>query len=228
MIRTASSCRFCIFTLGAIALGNARGETIGPYEIEATPTAAVLLSGGGASFNWLNVVNNPVSLDQALTGFSVIDDGYGNAQSGTTLRITFAPGVLRNQSGPDLVLLDAGNDLNVYRVKTSYDGFTQEILVNASTDTGVDRSYFFGGAGPTTFDVLGATIDLSALNVPNGEFVHQVQLFTEGPSNDPLALGAIVAGESVPTLSPWGLSAMILLLLAAGTRVLGLTSGRRA
>lgn len=220
MISARRRWRLWIFTAGAIALGNARGEIIGPYDIQATPTAAVLFSGGGASFNWLNVVNTSVSIDEAFTGFSVIDDGYGNAQSGTILRMTFAPGVLRNQPGADLVLLDAGNDLNQYRVRTSYDGFTQEILVNASTDTGVDRSYFFGGAGPTTFDVFGATIDLSSLNVPNGQIVQQVQLFTEGPTNDPLALGAIVAGESVPTLSQWGLVAMILLLLAAGTRVL--------
>src|SRR5262245_5693361 len=126
--------------LGAVAAV----ETVGPHTIEATPVSAVLVSGGGVSFRWLNVVNVPVTVDEALTGFSVIDDGYSNAQSGTVLLLTFAPGALRNGVGPDLVLLDAGNDLNQYRVRTSADGFAHEILVNANTDTGVDRSYFYG------------------------------------------------------------------------------------
>src|SRR5262245_27590035 len=51
-------------------------ETVGPHTIEATPVSAVLVSGGGVSFKWLNIVNSPLTLDEALTGFSVIDDGY--------------------------------------------------------------------------------------------------------------------------------------------------------
>jgi hypothetical protein len=219
---TARTARWlsCIALAAMPASGVAADEIIGPYTVVAAPTSAVLLTGGGASFNWLNVVNAPVSIDQALTGFSLIDDGYGNAQSGTTLRLTFAPGSLTNHAGPDLLLLDANNDGNQYRVATSHDGFSHEILVTASTDTGVDRNYFFGGQGPTTFDVMAAAIDLSSLNVPPGGSVDQVRLFTEGGSNDPLGLGVLASPAPVPTTSPWSLVALGLLLGAvAGGRV---------
>lgn len=205
---------------GLAAAGPVRGETIGPYNVVATPASAVLVSGGGALFNWLNVVNAPVSINEALTGFSVIDDGYANAQSGTTLRLTFDPGVLRNHPGSDLVLLDANNDLNQYRVRTSYDGFSREILVNASSDTGVDRNYYFGGQGPAAYDVYAGTIDLSSLNIPEDQTVNTIQLFTEGPSNDPLGLGVLAVPGPVPSLSQWGLIVTSLLLFAVGTKAL--------
>jgi hypothetical protein len=209
-----------VWTIGvfAAALSTwdfAHAEIVGSFDIAATPSSAVLLSGGGASWNWLNVLNAPVTLNDALTGFSVIDDGYANAQSGTLLRLTFTPGV-RNEPGPDLVLLDAGNDLNQYRIRTSYDSFSNEILVNASTDTGVDRSYYYGGTGPATYRVYAGTIDLSNLNVPAGASVSQVQLFTEGPSNDPVGLGVLRTAAAAPAATPWGLGAMALALITLG------------
>jgi hypothetical protein len=50
---------------------------IGPRDVVAAPTSAVLVIGGGAQFTWMNVVNAPVSIDEAFTGFGMIDDGYG-------------------------------------------------------------------------------------------------------------------------------------------------------
>ncbi len=106
-----------------------------------------------------------------------------------------------------MVLLDADNDLNVYLIATSHNGFAQQIVVSSFIDTGEDRSYFYGGTGPITFDVTAAEIDLSSLGVPDGEFVDQVRLFTEGPSNDPLGIGVVqTIGPPVPTVSQWGLS----------------------
>jgi hypothetical protein len=178
--------------------GSAAAEIIGPYAVSATPVSVTLKSGGGASFTWLNVVNSPLTLQAALTGFSVLDDGYGNAQSGTTLRLVFAPGTLYNRPGADLVLFDAGNDLNIYLAASNYDNFSHQQVLSASTDTGLDRTYFFGGTGPTTFDVMAGTIDLTSLNVPPGQSVSEIQLFTEGPSNDPLGLGVLALPGTVP------------------------------
>lgn len=193
-------------------------ETIGPHTIIATPSAASLVSGGGVPFTWLNEVNSPVTISDALSGFSIISDGFANAPSGTTILVTFAPGVLHNGPGNDLVLFDANSDTNVYRVRTSYDGFSQEILVSVFADTGVDRSYFLGGAGPTSFDITAAQIDLSTLGVPAGGVVGQVRLFCEGPSNDPVGLGvAESVGPPVPAASTWMLANFVLLLLSAGT-----------
>lgn len=221
MSPTRRRLRLWVFVLGAACFATARGETIGPYEVVAAPTSATLVIGGGAGFNWLNVVNAPVTIDEAFTGFSLIDDGYGNGSGGTTLLLTFAPGVLRNHPGPDLVLFDGSSQQKAYLVRTSHDGFVAQIVVaGAFSDTGVDRSYFFGGQGPTPFDVMAATIDLSALNVPNGQAVDQVRLFAEVSGNDTLGLGVLAGPPQVPALSQWGLASAGLLLLAAGARLL--------
>jgi len=209
----------CVAVWALLGVAHA-GENVGQHTIVATPTSAVLVSGGGANFTWLNVVNGPVSIDAALTGFSTIDDGYANAAAGTTLRLSFGPGVLQNQPGPDLVLLDANNDLNVYLVSTSHDNFGQQIVVSATVDTGVDRNYFLGGQGPTPFDVMAAAIDLSSLNVPAGQSVDQIRLFTEGPSNDPLGLGVLAPATQVPSGSLLGLLVLILVVCAASARAL--------
>jgi len=196
-------------------------ETIGPYTIVEAPIAATLTSGGGASFNWLNVVNTPVSINDAFTGFSIIEDGYANANAGTTIVVTFASGALHNGPGYDLVLFDANNDLNVYLVATSHDAFSQQIVVSSFIDTGEDRSYFYGGAVPTTFDVTAAEIDLSAFNIPDGATVDQIRLFTEGPSNDPLGIGAVQAtGPPVPATSPWGMILVACGMMGAALAVL--------
>lgn len=47
---------------GLIVIVSARAEVIGPYDIAATPSSATLVAGGGAAFNWLNVVNSPVTI----------------------------------------------------------------------------------------------------------------------------------------------------------------------
>ena len=213
--------RRALWSIGmCVALaGSSSGEIVGPYVIIAAPVEAELLAGGGASFDWLNVVNTPVSVDEAFTGLSVSADGFANAQSGTVVRLTFAPGTLVNRPGPDLVLLDAGNDLNVYVASTSHDGFTQSLVLNAITDTGEDRAYFQDGAGPAPHDVLAASIDLSSFDVPEGVSVAQVRLFTEGPSNDLLGLG-VLAGTPVPAAPAWGILALGLLVLAVGAVLL--------
>jgi len=200
-------------------------ETIGPHTIIRTPSAASVASGGGAPFTWLNQANVPVNINEAFTGFSVITDGFANAPAGTTILVTFATGTLRNGPGPDLVLLDANSDTNVYLVATSHDGFSQQIVVSAFADTGVDRSYFVGGAGPTSFDITAATIDLSSLGVPSGMVVEQVRLFCEGPSNDPVGLGVLESvGPPVPAASTWMIASFALLLLSAGTIIQRTTS----
>lgn len=195
-------------------------ESIGPYTVVHAPISASLTSGGGGPFNWLNVANMPVSINDAFTGFSVIADGYANAPAGTTIILTFGPGVLHNGSGADLILFDAENDSNTYRVATSNNSFSSEVILTAGdfTDTGDDRAYFYGGTGPSSYNVFAAAIDLSSLGVPAGAVVEQVRLFCEGPSNDPLGLATVQA--AVPAVSEWGMIVLSLTILIAATAVL--------
>ena len=214
--------RFCCAVLftGMLHANSMAGgpETIGPYTVIRTPSAASIVSGGGAPSTWLNETNASVTVSEALTGFSVIADGYANAPSGTAILVTFAPGDLTNRPGSDLVLLDANSDLNMYRVRTSYDGFSQETMVNSFADTGVDKMYFVGGAGPSSFDITAAPIDLSVFGIPDGAVVEQMRLFCEGPSNDPVGLAVLESvGPVVPTTSSWTIASFALLLLSAGT-----------
>jgi len=180
--------------LGLCSLTDAVvAEIIGPYKVIDAPVQAQMLGGGGVSFNWLNVVNTPVSIQEAFTGFSIIADGYANANAGTTFLLTYAPGVLRNDPGPDLVLFDAGGTGNQYIVYTSYNNFNHPILVFPSVDTGEDRTYFYGGTGPQTYDVKAAVMDLSQFGVPAGATVSQVRVFTEGGSCDLLGVGVLLS-----------------------------------
>src|SRR5438477_2025698 len=66
------------------------GETIGPWVIAAAPISARLIAGGTFPSGWLNVVNAPVSYNEAFSGFSIIDRGYANLSSNTIIEMTFA------------------------------------------------------------------------------------------------------------------------------------------
>lgn len=191
-MRTRSCRRFVLSVL--ILSSVAHAEIIGDFLIVDTPVDAVVTHGGGATFTWLNVAQEPASIPTAFTGFSVIDDGYTNAAAGTRIELTFADGALRNGVGPDLVLLDADLDLNVYFVTISYDNFSQLHVISNFVDTGVDRTYYSGAGGePRSYDIYAATIDLSLFDVPAGEAVQRVRIFTEGPSGDPLALAVLLS-----------------------------------
>ncbi len=45
-------------------------ETIGPFDIGQAPESAT----GSMTGVWGNVVNTPVTIDEAFSGFSIIDD----------------------------------------------------------------------------------------------------------------------------------------------------------
>lgn len=204
-----------VLAIGAMTPSGAAtaSEIIGPYTIVATPSAASLVfGGGGPQFNWLNIVNTPVTVNEAFTGFGLVDDGYANAEAGAAMLLSFAPGTLRNNAGPDLVLFDADNNLNVYLVSTSADGFSHQNVASATTNTGVTRNYFLGGAGPSSYDLYATTIDLSSFGIPAGQDVAQVRLFCEGPSNDLLGLGVLATSQQVPVGSTW--VALVTALLA--------------
>jgi hypothetical protein len=124
----------------------------------------------------------------------VIADGYANANAGTTILLTYAAGALRNDPGPDLVLFDAGGgNSNPYIIRTSYNNFSHPVLVFPTIDTGEDRTYFYGGAGPLTLDVKAIAMDLSQFGVPPGTTVSQVRVFTEGGACDLLGVGVLLS-----------------------------------
>jgi hypothetical protein len=179
-------------------------ETIGPWYIVDAPVSAVEIVGGGADWSSVNVVNAQVDVNTAFSGMSVLDDGFWNGALGTTIEVTFAPGVVVNTPGDDLVMFDSRYGCNNYSFSTEYDGFvaTVDKLWMAFEDTGVDRSYYYRGSGPYHVDVIAAGIDLSSLGVPPGASVDRVRFiaisdgFGSGDGIDPLGIGVACQCDS--------------------------------
>lgn len=181
-------------SLVAIALlaPPAAAEDIGRFGIVAAPIDAALQAGGGPQFTWLNTQNTPVTPQQAFSGLELADDGYANASAGATILLTYAAGVLSNGPGPDLVLLDAGADItDIYLVSAANNNFSQSAVLAASEDTGVERAYYAGGAGPLPFRIMAREFDLTQLGVAPGAAVTQLRIFTEGPACDLLGVGVL-------------------------------------
>ena len=171
-------------------------ETIGPWSIRAAPVSATEIVNGGGSWSSLNVVNVDVDINSAFSGFSLIDDGYANGAPGTTVEVVFAPGVLVNQAGPDLVMFDGRYSFNDYAFSTEYDGFASTVtrLSSAFVDTGVDRDYYYFGLGPYAADVMAASIELTALGVPAGVSIERVRFISLSSEIDPLGMGVPCEG----------------------------------
>jgi PEP-CTERM motif len=177
---------------------------IGPFEVGASATSATLISGGGSLFKWINSANTPLTLSEALTDATLIETGFANAALGTTIELGFAQGAATNNAGSDLVLFEAFG-IDQYVISTSFDGFVTEFTLAASDfiDTGLSRSYFYGGNGPFESGVFGAAIDLSSLGVSSGTSVSAVRIrYASGNTGggDPLGIAALVPEPSTISL----------------------------
>ncbi len=189
-------------------------EVIGPFYIGQAPVSAT----GSLNGVWGNVVNTPVTIDEAFSGFSIIDDGWINIVAGDFYEVTFDPPVV-NVAGPDIVVFDAQYDAGAYTLSTSYDGFTASLVPGDWGDYGLDRSYYYGGSGPATADIWGSPVDLSIVGVPDGAGVSVIRLTATNDSCDPLGVGGIgdaLVAVNVPTLSSAGLIALMVIMTALG------------
>jgi hypothetical protein len=199
-------------------------ETIGPFYIGQAPASATGSLGGGV---WGNVVNTPVTINEAFSGFSIIDDGWINISSGDFYEVTFVPPVF-NGDGPDVVVFDAHYDFGDYTLRTSFDGFSASFVPGDWGDYGLDRAYYYGGSGPAQADIWGSPVDLSNVGVPPGGTVSVIRLTANNNSCDPLGVGVIGEPQqqeerAIPTLSPAG----VLVLLAVITLTAVLLIRRR-
>lgn len=158
----------------------------------AAPQSAVQTQGAPLT-NWLNVVNAPVTVNQAFSAFNIVDDGFANVSAGTEIEVTFAPGHLVNARGPDLVLVEAGFDqTDVYLISTGHDSFDSHRLVTPTKDTAYYQVFYVAGGGQLFFQIFAAAIDLSDFGVPFGASVERVRFFAEGPGCDPLGVGVLL------------------------------------
>jgi hypothetical protein len=182
-------------TVGFIVGAPAHAELIGTWDLVAPSTAHLVSGGGGQYFDWLNVVNAPVTIEEAFTGYGILDDGYANFSPDTVVELGYAGGMLRNGPGDDLALLDARFDANSFGVATSIDEFQSELLLlaNAFVHTGETIQYYYGGFPlPYTATIWGVAFDLSALGVPEGAVVDAIRVRSiERDGGDLIGVGSI-------------------------------------
>lgn len=214
--------RRVLIVLGVVLLFGlplAAQETIGPFDIGQAPASAT----GSVGIYWGNIVNVPVSINDAFSGFSIIDDGWINISVGDFYEVTFSPPIV-NGVGPDVVIFDAHYDFGDYTLRTSYDGFSATWIPAGWVDTGETRLYYYGGFGPASADVWGAPVDLSSLGVPAGATVASIRATANNAACDPLGIGAlgepVVVAAEVPTLSSVGLIALTLTMMAVAVHLI--------
>jgi hypothetical protein len=138
-------------------------ETIGPFAISQAPVSAPGSLGGV----WGNVVNSPVTVGVAFSGFSIMDDGWINIVADAFFEVTFNPPVI-NPPGPEIAVIDAPHDSGDYALRTAYDGFSASWAPAGWVDTGEVRSYRYGGSGHALPNIWGASVDLPNVGVLAG------------------------------------------------------------
>lgn len=202
---------FSIVVLVGVA-GTASAEIIGGYAISATPVSAQEIVGGGGIWSSLNIVNVPLSINDAFSGSPLADDGYANGQAGVTVQCTFAVGDLVNGSGPDLLFVDSRYSDNSYNIYIGNDGFTVPMFAGGAGSSGDTRDYYYGGGGPYRADLIVYAFDLSSWGVAPGGVVTDVRFVGLSDQVDPIGFGSI----NVP--APGALAALGMGALFAGRR----------
>ncbi|MHC4824635.1 MAG: hypothetical protein ACYTEP_11560 [Planctomycetota bacterium] len=178
---------------GIIRPGGPQRQTLGPWELTA-PDSAAQIVGPGSSFGWLNVVNNPVTLSEAMSSDPIESAGFANAAAGDTIEVTFLNGVT-NRPGADLVMLDSQFDLGIYAISSDFDGFSSSVSVDTTFGIQVaSTSYYYLSGGPYAAGVFGVEVDLSDIGVPAGGNVTSLRFSCTNTGCDPITLAKIDGG----------------------------------
>ena len=184
--------------MGSPEVAASGGGQIGPFAIEAAPVEANVVFGAVPTADWLNVVNVPVTVEEAFTDPDVMDTGFANVPRVNTsdvhVELRFASGVV-NGPGPDLLIVAARFSATAFGLRSAHDAFGQQLYVSSTAfvDTGENRLYYYGQTvGPYEADVFAAPVDLSDLNVPECAVVDTFRLVLfEGSEADVLGLAQL-------------------------------------
>jgi len=182
-----------LLSTGLTANVSAQSQVLGPWKVSA-PDSASLIIGGGVRWVSLSVVNTPLSVNDAFSGLPLDDDGFANADVGTTVEVNFLSGVV-NRPGDDVVMFEARFDEGDYAISSDHDGFVASTTVStAGLTTLVDHYYYVNGGGPSPASVIGVAVNLSSIGVPPGAMVHSLRFTSANLKCDPIGLGRIVPG----------------------------------
>jgi hypothetical protein len=189
--------RFIGLALAAIAcasIANASTITLGTFSFNSNQFGNTLTESDGGTFrssNWLNIVNADPGNPGALTGPN-FNTGIANIGFTSSQAIDYTIGYstpITNGSGNDMGLVTGYSYLgDTYHVAVSTDGINFTPFVDfagsSGTDTLVNMSYWYGGGGPFSTDLIVVPMDLSAFGIASGASIVAVRV--EGrPGEEP-------------------------------------------
>lgn len=179
----------------------------GDYLIES--------DGGSYSFgNWLNVVNSNPGNPGFLTGVG-FDTGVANIGLGSNVSYTIGYNLgIVNRPGADLGIVVARFSEDPVRFAVSQDGTSfgadQDFGAATGVDTGVMKTYFYGGGGPFEAELFVHPIDLSDFGIAEGSSILATR--TTGTTQlDLIRVAGLYAVPEPATIAVFGLGALALL-----------------
>jgi hypothetical protein len=204
--------RLVILVLAAVActsLANGSTITLGTFNFNSNQFGNTLNESDGGTFrssNWLNVVDMDPGNPGALTGPN-FNTGIANIGFNSTTAIDYTIGYntpIVNGSGNDMGLVTGYSYFgDTYHVAVSTDGihFTPfvDFAGSSGTDTGVNMSYWYGGGGPFTTDLIVVPMDLSSFGIASGASVVAIEIEGRpGEQPDVFRIAGFQSATSVP------------------------------
>ena len=209
-----------------LAAGAARADVaLGSYDFASSQFGNSLVESDGGVFsatNWLNVVNADPGNAGYLTGAN-FDTGIANIGLGNVPSYTINYGTaIGNGTGADLGVVTARysvNDTITLAVSTDGVNFTsaQSFGPALGADTGVGKTYYYGGPSQYSAELFVTSIDLSSFGLASGSTIQAVRI-SGSPELDLVRVAGFASAVPEP-----GSAAMLL----AGLGVMGAVLRRR-
>ena len=209
---TVNGKRHCQFFFLAVVLilvlafsRSSSATMIGSWDVQSAPTSASMLSGTTSGYlnTWMNVVNTPISVNDALSGPNILDAGIANLNN-ALFQLTFGSGSVLNNAGDDLVLFDGRYDAGSYAISSSYDDFSNVLSITSADfiATGESREYYLENLPyPPSFpgNIYGASIDIALLGIPDGAAVTDFRIWSlNGDACDFIGMGSLSPAAHAP------------------------------
>ncbi len=180
--------RRLVFGLTLFLLGpavQAAPVGLGGFSFDSNLFGDSLLESDGGTFsagNWLNVANadpgNPGYLTGAHFNTGIANIGFSGGPISYT--IGYGAGIL-NGAGDDLGVVVARFSTDSFDMEVSTDGglnFSSAVTIGSGSavDSGVDRTYFYGGSGPFNSSLFVHSLDLDLFGIGGGASVNAIRI----------------------------------------------------
>jgi hypothetical protein len=154
---------------------NAAPVALGGFTFDSNLFGDTLSQSDGGTFaltNWLNVINADPGAPGYLTGAN-FDTGIANIGGSRTYTIGYSTSIV-NGAGADFAVVTARFSADPFSL--TINGTTRAYVAASGVDSGVDKDYFYGGAGPYNGSLFVTSIDLADFGVANGVGISSITI----------------------------------------------------